>query len=397
MILTATLLAAALLPLARPAAAQRTVRGYALGVVSAYGPSIYGSGAATDFQRLRLMAAPRLRSLRFDVAYEHTLLWRDHDATAVALGGVRVPAARRDLDWSLVDASRVVWRHRFDRLSIGLSGGRFQATVGRQAISWATTLLLTPADPFAPFDPTDPFREYRAGTDALRLQFFPGPFSSVDAVASTRTTPDGRLTDVLLRAQHALGDWSLSGWTGLLDRHAAAALAAAGALGPWGARAETELRHDPGGGAAVRLALGVDRRVTFVGRDLYLLFEAQHDDFGAAAPRDLAAVALSAPARRGELQLLSRDALAAQASYALHPLLTADLLALVSVDDGSGLLAPALSLSAGEEATLRAGAFLGVGPDLAGGTGGLGGAAALPASAFGPTPLYGYVALTLFF
>ena len=55
---------------------------------------------------------------------------------------------------------RALWRANADLI------------VGRQPVSWATTLFLTPADPFSPFDPADPFREYRGGVDAARLRVY---------------------------------------------------------------------------------------------------------------------------------------------------------------------------------------------------------------------------------
>ncbi len=376
--------------LALPRAAQGQewgVHGYSLNVATVQAAGELGPALATDLQRLRLLAAPRIGRLALDVAYEHTLLWRDHDdagmSTVIAASASR---SRPDLDWSVLSRDRVEWRHRFDRLAADFSSSRVQLTVGRQAISWATTLFLTPADPFAPFDPADPFREYRAGVDAARLQLFPGPFSTVDVVVERSTAG----ATALARGKRAFGAWSLSAWAGSLRGRPAVAAAAEGAIGAWAIRAEAETRRPWQSGTALRAATGIDRRFSVAGRDLYVLFEAQHDELGASRPTRFGEVVTSGPYARGELQLLSRDAVAAQATWQVHPLVSAELLGLLSLNDGSALVAPALAASLSDEASLRLGAFLGAG------RGGLT-EAALPRSEFGTLPAFGYLALSAFF
>ena len=114
--------------------------------------------------------------------------------------------------------------------------------MGRQVISWASTLILTPADPFTPFDPADPFREYRAGVDAVRFQAYPGPFSEIDIVVRPVSTIDGdRITSTidgdritaLARAKTNWGGWDLGVWGGVLFDEPAGALSLVGAVGPW--------------------------------------------------------------------------------------------------------------------------------------------------------------------
>jgi len=139
----------------------------------------------------------------------------------------------------------------------------------------------------------------------------------------------------------------------------------------------------------VRGAIGLDRRVTLAGRDLYGVIEYQHDGFGAASAAGLPAVALSRPAQRAELQTLGRDEVAAQLTYQLHPLVGLELLALWNLRDGSGLVAPAASLSLSDEVTARGGLFLAVGP--------AGPNPLPPASEYGPLPAGAYLAVSAFF
>jgi hypothetical protein len=370
------------------------VRVYYLNVASASGHSAYGDGGASDFQRLRLMFSPATAPIRIDVAYEHTLLYAHvAGATLDAL----TPGSRAssinwlDLDWSVgIHLPRDYrWRHGLDRLNATLTAGGAELSVGRQTISWATTLFLTPADPFSPFDPSDPFREYRGGVDAARLQIFPSAFSALDVVVRPERTPVGRALTALARGKVSAGGWDLSAWAGALHDHAAAAAAVTRTAAGAALRAEIPLRGDTGHGTTVRLAVGADRRWTVLRRDLYVVAEYQHDGYGAARSADLAAVGTSLPYLQGEMQVAGRDVAAVQATYQLHPLVSAALLALADLHDGSVLLGPGLTYSVSDAASVRAGAYLGTGPGA--------GADGTPRSEFGGVPRTGYIALSAFF
>ena len=90
------------------------------------------------------------------------------------------------------------------------------------------------------------------------------------------------------------------------------------------------------------------------------------------------------------MQLLGRDEAVVQASFQVHPLVSLELLTLVNLVDGSVLAAPALSVSATQEITLRGGAFFGTGSGFDSSLLDFG-------SEFGSVPSLGYVSATLFF
>lgn len=371
--------------------AGTALHGYLLDVAGATEAGPLGPGGLADLARLRLGATPRRGAWSLDVAYEQVLDAAQHpNPAAVAVGGGSAAGDWLPLDGTLARGANARWHQRLDRLSLAWAPGPLELTLGRQPISWATTLLLTPDDPFAPFSPEDPFREYRIGVDAARARWYPGPFTEWDLVARLAGYADDTTFTLLARARTTRGGWDLSAWGGRLDDRAAGAIAATRAVGGWGVRASFGLRRTAEGADVVRAAAGADRRVTFLGRDLYLVAEAQHDGLGARDARDLARVAASTAARHGELQLLGRDALAAEASWTVHPLVTLDALALWDPRDGSALAGPAVAWSASDEATVRAGAFVPVGPGTIAADG-------APASEFGAIPLSGYVSLSVFF
>ena len=341
------------------------VSAYYFNLVSGSGESPVSDAGASDFQRLRVMWAPAVGPLALDVAYEHTLLLQSRDVQGTG-GVVLVPEAGGNwltLDWTVDKGDHLFWRHRFDRIGLTVPlGGAAELSVGRQVISWASTLILTPADPFTPFDPADPFREYRAGVDAVRFQAYPGPFSEIDIVFRPISAMDTDQITALARAKTNWGGWDFGVWGGVVFDQPAGALSLVGAVGPWAVRSEVAVRSETDD-VIVRGTVGVDRRFSVWRRDLYLIAEYQHDGFGAASSDDLFGVLMSAPFQRGELQVLGQDALAVQASYQIHPLWGIDLLTITSLVDGSVLLSGGGSWSVGSDSSLRGGFFIGIGDD----------------------------------
>lgn len=386
-----TLVLGALLALPAPATAQANrLRAYALNVGTASAASDLGRSSLSDLQRLRFMFEPAIGPFTLDLAYEHTLI-----AFSRAAGVSLVPGSTTGssdwlgLDWPIASERHFAWRHRFDRLAISFPTEGAELSIGRQPISWATTLLLTPADPFAPFDPSDPFREYRAGVDAARLLIFPGPFTEIDLVVREAGRGDARTTTALARGRTTVASWELSGWAGLLHDRAALATALQGAVGSWGLRAESALRWREGGAAIFRGAIGVDRRMQLSGRDLYVVAEYQRDGFGAGNAGSLLTVSGSAPFARGEMQVLGKDVAALQLSWQIHPLVSAQVVNLVNLRDPSALVGPAVALSAADEISVRAGLFLHAGKGGVDATG--------VRSEYGALPTFGYASVSLFF
>ena len=371
------------------------VSAYYFNLGSGSGESPVSDAGASSFQRLRIMSSPGVGQLTLDVAYEHTLLLQSSDV--LGTGGVAlVPEASGNwlaLDWTVDEGDHFSWRHRFDRLGLAVPlGGATELSIGRQVVSWASTFILTPADPFTPFDPADPFREYRAGVDAVRLRAYPGPFSEIDIVVRPISAIDGDQLTALARAKTNWRGWDLGLWGGIVFDEPAGALSAVGALGPWAVRSEVAVRSEAND-VIVRGTLGVDRRFSVRGRDLYLIAEYQHDGFGAASSADLLGIVTSGPSdpfQRGELQVLSRDALAVQASYQIHPLWGIDLLTIASLVDGSALLSGGGSWSVRPNSSLRGGFFLGIGDDTVDLGTGFG-------SEFGGRPSVGYLSISHFF
>lgn len=367
------------------------LRGYYLHIVSATKEGPFSSSAMTDLKRLRAMLFPVLGPFALDIAYEHSLsvsTAADHGFGTVL--GVAGGAEWANLQGTLAESGSVEWRHRVDRLALSYSPlSDVELTLGRQTISWATTLLLTPADPFAPFTPEEPFRDYRAGVDAFRARAFLGPFSDIDLVARPTETSAGTTLTALGRLHTVISGWELSTWAGVLHDGVSAAAGVTGTFAGAAARAEGVVRRVDES-TDVRFTVGVDRSFPVAGSDLYLVAEYQRDGLGAPSEAEIPAVVAGGPSERGELQVIGRHTAALQASYQPDALWTASLLLLSNLGDPSLLIGPSVSYSVSDEATARAGIFLGIGEESAAG-------GDLPGSEYGAVPAFAYVALAAFF
>ena len=394
----ALLVAAAVLGLAAlgpgPARAQSSwLTGYLQTVPLFAGPTPFGDASASAFNRLRLSTEPAFGPFAVEIAWDHALTVRQDDTDFSLLGGLgAVPGGGEwlDLQWTAVDQDHFRWLHRLDRLNVAWQpNDTVEVSVGRQAVSWGTTLFLTPADPFIPFSPADPFRVYRGGIDAARARIYPSPLSEIDVVVRPSRTLVGDETTALARGLTTWRNWEVSGWGGSLYGDAAGAFGAAGGLGPWAIRFEAVVR-DFRGAVTGRGTIGLDRRLSVYGRDLGLVVEYQRDGRGAAAPEDLLRVFQSPEFLRAEYQVYGQDEAAVQASYQIHPLLSVAGLWLWNLNDRSAIVAPSFSYSAGDETSIAGGVFFGVGADTPTAD------QPLP-SAYGLLSAVGYVSLTWFF
>ena len=355
---------------AAPAAAQQPgFSGYYLNVATHVEESVLGPAGASDVQRLRLMWNASPARVRLDAAWEQTLTLRQAGAPGAQLFTPAGEVSGGDwlsLDGEIHSGERAEWRHRVDRLSARFNlGGSADLTIGRQPVSWATTLILTPGDPFSPFDPADPFREYRIGVDAARLRYYRGAFTQFEVVARPARIGDRETLTLLGRASTNAAGWDVGGWAGVVHDTFGGAAFLSGALGLWALRVEVAAR-DLDGRTVVRAAAGLDRTFLIAERDLYVVIEYQHDGLGATSPDELVATATSRAFAQSEMQVLGRDTGVLQLSYALHPLVSGSALWLSSLREGSFIVSPGLSYSASESLALRLGAFFGFGEEPVG-------------------------------
>ena len=360
---------ALLIPTASPAWGQPSVLSGYLQTVSLL--SISGGFSESDlalYSRLRVAAEPEFESVSLTLAYELTATIpqpEDSYVTVARVSGVGADSNDwLDLHGVLSDGEQFNARHRIDRLQLNWSPtDKVEVNLGRQAISWGTTLFLTPADPFIPFHPVDPFREFRSGTDAIRLRFYPNPLSECDLVFRPSRLDGEEEFTALARGLTTWHNWEVSTWGGMLYDEFAGAVGAAGDIGTWALRIEAVLRKIHGT-LAWRGTIGFDRSLQVDNRDLRIVLEYQRDGHGAVRQDDLERILESRAYRRGDFQALGRDQFAMQASYQIDPLWNISALVLWNLNNSSGIFAPGFSYSLSNEATIAGGMYLGAGESI---------------------------------
>lgn len=109
-----------------------------------------------------------------------------------------------DLDAVLWNKGKTLGYLETDRIWLDWIKGKFEATVGRQRIAWGTSWVWNPTDLFNPQSPLDFDYEELPGTDAVRLQYYTGPVSKVEAAVRPAKTADKIIAAGLL----SLNKWN---------------------------------------------------------------------------------------------------------------------------------------------------------------------------------------------
>ena len=397
------LVAGALAVGAPPAVAQSSwLTGYVLTNTLFSGATSLTEGNASNVNRIRLSTDPVLGPFAFEVAYEHAATLQKNPIP-LGLGLAGLEAIQSGGEWldlqgtiTRHDQQHVLWRHRFDRLNVAWSPSEaVELSVGRQAISWGTTQIFSPADPFPAFSPTDPFQVFRTGVDAARLRIYPSALSEIDVVFRPSRTDVGEEVTALARGLTTWMNWGLSAWGGTLYGDPTGAVGASGGIGPWALYFEAAVR-DYHGTVVGRGSIGTFRQFQVAGRDLVVTVDYQRDGRGASASEELLTVLRSREFRRNEYQVLGRDEAAVSASYQVHPLWTVSGLALWNLNDGSAIVLPSFSYSMSDEAALAGGMFVGIGDSTLVPVRNMPGQI-VPSSVYGLVGTVGYLSLTWYF
>lgn len=90
-----------------------------------------------------------------------------------------------DLSLTPLSKKSLLLNSAIDRLWIQYSGDKFEITAGRQRINWGLTYVWNANDWFNNFSFFDIDYIERPGSDALRLKYYTGAVSSIEAVAKT--------------------------------------------------------------------------------------------------------------------------------------------------------------------------------------------------------------------
>jgi hypothetical protein len=90
-----------------------------------------------------------------------------------------------DLSWNILNERSFFLNSTIDRLWVDLNFGKLQVRAGRQRINWGQTLVWNPNDIFNAWSFFDFDYVERQGSDAIRLQYYPGSSSSLEIAIKT--------------------------------------------------------------------------------------------------------------------------------------------------------------------------------------------------------------------
>jgi hypothetical protein len=85
-----------------------------------------------------------------------------------------------DLSWNVFNEQSFFFNTTIDRIWFDMNYNKFQARIGRQRINLGQTLVWNPNDIFNAYSFFDFDYIERPGSDAIRLQYYPGPSSALE-------------------------------------------------------------------------------------------------------------------------------------------------------------------------------------------------------------------------
>jgi hypothetical protein len=316
-----------------------------------------------------------------------TLAAGDSDNASAGSDLVRYRALDLKLQWH--DDSRTVAALSVDRANATFSFGKFDLTIGRQAVTFGKAYFWSILDVFLPFDPAQFDRDYKPGVDAVRLDLALGAFSGLNLVAvagpEVPAVVAGRSDDdfweaswfgssVLTRAFTNLAGWDLAIQAGKVFGGYQIGAGAVGEAGPLELRLEA-VRHFakdsppltpfavPGQPSLDGQDLVEDSTSLVVGSgrrfESSLTVELEYFRNGAGDADLLEASVLRSAS--GGLLSWSENLLGAALTYELSPIVLGSLGSIVSLDDGSVQIQPRIDWSVGDELELLCGAIVNLG------------------------------------
>jgi hypothetical protein len=87
-----------------------------------------------------------------------------------------------DLSWNLINEKSILLNTTIDRCWLDFNFGKIQVRAGRQRINWGQTLVWNPNDIFNAYSVFDFDYVERPGSDAIRIQYYPGTSSAAEIV-----------------------------------------------------------------------------------------------------------------------------------------------------------------------------------------------------------------------
>jgi hypothetical protein len=262
--------------------------------------------------------------------------------------------------------SSVGFFHNLDRAFFSLRLGKADIFIGRQAIAWGSSRILSPTDVIAPFTFEELDREYRIGVDAIRVRVPLGFMGELDGGWVFGENFHLNRSAAFLRTKFYLAKTDIAALLVNFQNNLLLGLDLTRALGGAGFWVEgayvlvkaltPNFRGDKKN--YLRLTIGSDYSFR---NGLYAFVEYHYNGAGARYPRDYLQVLTRPGVSEGAVYLLGKHYLTPGFSYPVTPLLTFTTQALINLSDPSFFIAPVVEYNIAENVYLSGGAFISLG------------------------------------
>ncbi len=328
-----------------------------------------------ELMRLRLdLKVQHSHTLDTQVAYEQGFRWVS-GASAAGNTHANVPFRISQMAWPVTRATaQQRHEHEIDRLLMNYHPTWGDVTVGRQAVGLGRGVVFSAMDLFIPFSPLDIDREWRRGVDAVRVERRITDTTSAELLSVWGETWEQ--SAVLGRLRGYVGDLDAEILVGQRAQDDILGMSMSGILG--GAEVHSEITtfhtHEPQpeGGflghshTAIQAVVGTSYTFNW-GSGLTLLGEYLYNGLGVESieqsQAQLTDLTFMSRVTRGDMQILSQQALALQASYPLDLTVNGGLLVLLSPRDQSGVVTPSVIFDIGQTGRLITSAYIPWGPE----------------------------------
>lgn len=256
-----------------------------------------------------------------------------------------------DLVWEIENNDNFQAYHFIDRLYYRHYFDWGDVVLGRQMISWGVGRIWQPTDLFNPINPANFSKFEKDGADALSVTYYLGNFTDVNVVYNFRENWEDGNYGARFRTNYS--EYDISAIAGYFDKNITLGASFAGNLFDAGVRGEGVFaaNKDDIDSNYVKFILGIDYQFT---SKLYGLLEYKYNGRGTTCRSCYDLQGLF----EGRLINVGKYYLAGQASYQIHPLVTASITSTANLTDKSGYISANIGYSAIENLQLSLAAMV---------------------------------------
>ncbi|MEC4676799.1 MAG: hypothetical protein VST72_07780 [Nitrospirota bacterium] len=335
-------------------------------------------------------------SVSWELAYELAPQVRGQDnisSSYTATSMKPLPYRAFDLDEKLYPENSggtgdFILYQNLDRANVAISTSAFDFYLGRQAVAFGSARVINPTNIIAPCTYTTLTKDEPAGVDAARIKIPTGRMGEFDIGYVPGDDFDYKESAAFLRLRSYLHETDVTLITMVFRENYLLGIDLARSIGEYGAWLEAAytFSHEESEENYARISVGGD--YSFTG-NLYAYIEYHYNSAGKDSPEDYRDLDGTTAYTDGAVYLTGRHYLAPGFRYQLTPLLIFTGQALLNINDGSVIAAPALEYSLADDITMLFSAYVGIsdGPSGSG----------IPESEFGLYKDMYFVSLNIYF